>query len=178
MNIIDSKGRLFGKISILDLGAGLVILLVLIGIFIVPGPSGSIAQVGQPTTEKITIDLLIKGLSVKNPDSLLQEFNNKTKTNIIVRNQPAGELTIESAEKLVNHVIAPQPDGTVKALPDPRPEVAFSTDMIMIMTGDGQMTDDGAVIANQKIKMGTVIELDGKNYNFRGSVIDVQLAKK
>jgi hypothetical protein len=174
MNIIDSKGRLFGKISILDLGAGLVILLVFIGIFIVPGPTGSIAQVGNASTEKIEIELLVRGLSVKDPQALIQEFNNKSKTNIIIRNQPSGQLTIESAQPLINTVAVPQPDGSVKALPDPRPEVAFSTDMILTMRGDGQMTDDGAVIANQKVKMGNVIELDGKNYNFRGSVINVQ----
>lgn len=174
MKIIDSRGRLFGKVSILDFGALLVILLVLIGIFVVPGPSGSIAQVGNSSSDKIQIDLLVKGLSVKNPQVLIDEFNNKTKTNIVIRNQPAGEVSIESAQQLVNHVVAPQPDGSVKALPDPRPEVLFSTDMILEMVGKGQMTNDGAIIANQKIKMGTVIELDGHNYNFRGSVIEVK----
>jgi hypothetical protein len=176
MKIIDSKGRLFGKISILDLGAALVILLVFIGIFVVPGPTGSIAQVGGGNTEKIEIDLLVRGLSVKNPQALIDKFNSKTTTNIIVRNQPSGQLTIESAKELVNHVSVPQPDGTVKALPDPRPEVKYSLDMIVLMIGDGQMSEDGAIIANQKIKMGTVIELDGNNYNFRGSVINVKKA--
>lgn len=175
MKIIDSKGRLFGKFSILDLGAILVILLVFIGIFIVPGPTGSIAQVGNSNQEKIAIELLIRGLSVKDPQGLIAEFNNKAKANIIIRNEPSGQLNIESAQQLINTVAVPQPDGTVKALPDPRPEVAFSTDMILMMVGEGQMTDDGALIANQKIKMGTVIELDGTNYNFRGSVINVEV---
>jgi len=40
MKILDSQGRLFGKVSILDLGAALVILLVLVGIFF-PVSSGS-----------------------------------------------------------------------------------------------------------------------------------------
>jgi len=34
MKILDSQGRLFGKVSILDFGAALVILLVLVGIFL------------------------------------------------------------------------------------------------------------------------------------------------
>ena len=37
MKIIDSQGRLFGKISILDLGAGAVIFLAIAGILIFPG---------------------------------------------------------------------------------------------------------------------------------------------
>lgn len=171
--IIDSKGRLFGKISVIDLGAISLIFLVLIGIFIVPGPRGSIAQVGQGNQD-ITITLLVKGLSVENPQALIEQFNNKSATSIIIRNQPAGDLAIESAKQLVNHVVVPQPDGTVKALPDPRPEVKYSTDMLLKMVGKGEITEDGALIANQKIKIGTVIELDGKNYNFRGSVIDFQ----
>lgn len=172
MKIIDSKGRLFGKVNILDLGAIAVIVLVLIGIFIIPGPQGSIAQVGNTATDTIELNLLVRGLSVKDPDSLLNEFNQKANINIIVRNEPAGQLTIDSATKLPNYVIVPQPDGSVKALPDPRPET-FSIDMMLLMTGKGQMTKDGAILANQKIKIGTVLELDGTNYNFRGSVIGV-----
>ncbi len=173
MKIIDSKGRLFGKISILDLGAILVILLVFIGIFIVPGPSGSIAQVGSANKDKIQLTLLVRGLNVKNPEPLIQEFNNKTKVNIIVRNQPAGQIEIQQAERLTNFVVVPQPDGSVKALEDPRRDTAFNIDMILTALGNGEMTNDGAVIANQKIKIGSVIELDGPNYNFRSSVIDV-----
>ena len=37
MAIIDSQGRLFGKLSILDIGSALIILLVIAGIFLFPG---------------------------------------------------------------------------------------------------------------------------------------------
>jgi len=50
MAILDSKGRLFGKVSILDLGAALVILLVVVGIFFFPGTSGSVAQLNGKKT--------------------------------------------------------------------------------------------------------------------------------
>lgn len=173
MTIIDGKGRLFGKVNILDLGAIAVIVLVLIGIFIVPGPSGSVAQVGGGKEDKIEVNLLVRGLSLKDPQALISELNNQQEVNIIVRNEPAGKLKIESAKQLVNHVAVPQPDGTVKALPDPRPEIIFSTDMILTMLGNGQITDDGIVLANQKVKIGSDLELDGSNYNFRGRVIDI-----
>ncbi|MGI0480342.1 DUF4330 domain-containing protein [Geminocystis sp. CENA526] len=172
MKIIDSKGRLFGKVNILDLGAITVIVLVLIGIFIVPGPTGSIAQVGSGASDTIELNVLVRGLSVKNAPEFLNSLKDTT-VKIIVRNEPSGTLNIESVEELPNYVIASQPDGSVIALPDPRPIVAFSTDMLMLTTGKGQMTNDGAVLANQKIKIGTVLELDGSNYNFRGSVIGV-----
>ncbi|WP_017292408.1 DUF4330 domain-containing protein [Geminocystis herdmanii] len=172
MKIIDSKGRLFGKVNILDLGAIAVILLVLIGIFIVPGPTGSIAQVGSGASDTIELNVLVRGLSVKNAPEFLASLKDST-VKIIVRNEPSGTLNIESVEELPNYIIASQPDGSVKAVLDPRPIVAFSTDMLMLTSGKGQMTNDGAVLANQKIKIGTVLELDGTNYNFRGSVIGV-----
>jgi hypothetical protein len=172
MKIIDSKGRLFGKVSILDLGAIAVIILVLIGIFIVPGPKGSIAQVGISASDTIELNILARGLSVKNAPEFLASLKDTT-VKIIVRNEPSGTLNIESVEELPNYTIANQPDGSVKAVLDPRPIVAFSTDMLMSTTGKGQMTDDGALLANQKIKIGTVLELDGSYYNFRGSVVSV-----
>ncbi|PSB10928.1 pyruvate/2-oxoglutarate dehydrogenase complex,dihydrolipoamide dehydrogenase (E3) component, partial [filamentous cyanobacterium Phorm 46] len=47
MKILDSQGRLFGKLSILDVGAAMIVLLVAVGIFLFPGTSGgSVAQVG------------------------------------------------------------------------------------------------------------------------------------
>jgi hypothetical protein len=46
MKLLDSKGRLFGKVSVLDIGAALIVLMVLFGIFFYPGTSGSVAQVG------------------------------------------------------------------------------------------------------------------------------------
>jgi Domain of unknown function (DUF4330) len=47
--------------------------------------------------------------------------------------------------------------------------------MILTLEGKAQITKTGAVFGNQKVKIGTLIELDGSNYNFRGSVIDVRL---
>ena len=39
MPLLDAKGRLFGKVSLLDIGAGLVILMVIVGVFFFPGTS-------------------------------------------------------------------------------------------------------------------------------------------
>ncbi|MGY6529821.1 MAG: DUF4330 domain-containing protein [Cyanobacterium sp.] len=175
MKIIDGKGRLFGKVNILDLGAIAVILLVIVGIFIVPGPSGSIAQVtgGGSRAEKVQVSLIVRGLNTTDSDDTIAEFNDDAEVSVIVRNEPAGRLKIESAQELPNYVTVTQPDGSVNAQLDPRPIVKNSVDMILTMTGNGQLTNDGYVIANQKVKIGTVLELDNARYNFRGTVINV-----
>lgn len=170
--IIDRQGRLFGKISILDLAAAAVILLVLIGIFVIPGPTGSVAQIGGNQT--IEVQVLVRGLGVNNIEELMQEFAENPQANLIIRSQPAGQVKIESARELERTVSVPQPDGTVIALPDPRPEIVIIRDLLITLVGEGKIANDGIVLGQQKVKIGTGIELDGNSYNFNGTVIEVK----
>jgi hypothetical protein len=173
MKILDTQGRILGKFSILDLGAALVILLVIVGIFFFPGTSGSVAQVGVPT-KPVEVDLLVRGLSIRQPQDLLKEFQTKKKTNIIIRNQPYGQVDVKAVRELPRTLVIPQPDGTAKAVPDPRPD-NFSTDMLITLTGKAQITKNGPVLGNSKLKVGTPVELEGFDYNFNSSVIDVRV---
>jgi len=178
MAILDSKGRLFGKINLLDLGAALVILLVIVGIFIFPGTSGSVAQVGAKKVP-IEVDLVVRGLNVRDPQHLFNEgFTKGGKTNVIIRNQPYGEIGIKSVKQLPRTLTIGQPDGSVKELPDPRKENNFSTDFILTLEGTATVTKDGPVLGNSKVKIGMPFELEGFNYNFNASVIDIRLQDK
>ena len=175
MAILDSQGRLFGKLSVLDIGAGLVIAMVLGGIFLFPGATGnSVAQVGAKTTP-VEVDLIVRGLSVADPEALLETFRTEKKTDIIIRNQPSGTVDVLNIERSPRTIVVPQPDGTAKALPDPRPEAALSTNMRLTLGGDAQINDGEVVLGNSKLKVGTPIELEGSTYNFKGSVIGVKI---
>ncbi|MFN6566243.1 DUF4330 domain-containing protein [Dendronalium sp. ChiSLP03b] len=177
MAILDSKGRLFGKINILDLGAALVILLVIIGIFVFPGTTGSIAQVGSKTVP-IEVDLAVRGLNVRDPERLFDNgFAKGGKTNVIIRNQPYGQIGIKDIKVLPRTVNVFQPDGTVKELPDPKTN-NFSTDMLLTLEGKAQVTTSGPVLGNSKVKIGMPFELEGFNYNFNATVIDVRVKDK
>ena len=177
MTILDSKGRLFGKVSILDIGAALVILLVIVGIFFFPGTSGSVAQIGGggQTGKGVEVDVIVRGLSIRDPQVIVDEFNETGKTSIIIRNQSAGRVDVKSVELLERQVLVPQPDGSVKALPDPRGEKAFATDLLLTLGGKAQITDNGPVLGNSQLKIGVPIELEGLTYNFRGSAIAVRI---
>jgi hypothetical protein len=179
MAILDSKGRLFGKLNVLDIGAALVILLVILGIFVFPGGSGSVAQVGS-SMKSVEVDLIVRGLNVRDPEQLFSVGANKGglkeggKTNIIIRNQPHGAIAIKSVKALPRTIMAPQPDGSIKELPDTRTN-SFSTDMLLTLVGQAKITDNGPVIGPSKLKIGVPIELDGFNYNFNATVIDVRI---
>jgi hypothetical protein len=167
MAVIDSQGRLFGKFSILDIGAALIILLVIVGIF-----TGTANPVAQTRSKPVEVEAIVKGWAARNPRSVIKAGE---KTNLIIRNQPYGQVTIKSVELLPRNVLAPQPNGTLKAVPDPIAEEKFSTDMLVTLAGQAQITKEGIVFGNSKVKVGTVIELDGVFYNFNASVIDVKV---
>ncbi|MDC0835619.1 hypothetical protein CKA32_006890 [Geitlerinema sp. FC II] len=172
MKLLDSKGRLFGKVSLLDVGALLVIVMVFVGIFLFPGTSGSVAQINT-TTKPVEVSVIVRGLSVLDPEGFLQNLRDVGKTNIIIRNQPSGQVNVKTVERLPRMLAIPQPDGSVKELPDPRAEELYSINMMLTLGGDAQITDNGVVLGGSKLKIGTPIELEGKNYNFNGSVIEV-----
>lgn len=174
MAILDSQGRLFGKVSLLDVGAALVIFLVIFGVFFYPGTGGSVAQVGAQA-KAIEVDAVVRGLSVAQPQQLMTDIKAAQKTNIIIRNQPYGQISVKDVKPLPRTVSVTQPDGSVKALPDPRPEMAFSTDMLMTLGGNANITDDGPVLGNNKIKIGTPIELEGQTYRFNATIVEVRI---
>ena len=174
MKIIDSKGRLFGKLSVLDLAAAGVILLVIIGVFFFPGTPITNSIVAQTKLQTVEVNVLVRGLGVEDLDSLIEEFENKT-TDIVIRNQPAGKVEIVESQLLPRTTVVPQPDGTVKALPDPRPEIDMLRDMLLTIRGKAEITNSGVVLdSSKKIKIGSSIQLQGDMYDFNGTVIAIK----
>ena len=173
MKIIDSKGRLFGKLSILDLAAACVILLVVVGVFFFPGTPLTNSLVAQTKQKPIEVKVLVRGLSVANYDALAQEFTEK-QADIVIRNQPAGKVEIVSSKVLPRTTVVPQPDGTVKALPDPRPEIEMIRDIVVTLASRAEVTDTGYVLdGSKKIKIGSSIQLQGNIYDFSGTVVAI-----
>jgi hypothetical protein len=172
MAIIDAQGRLFGKVSLLDLGAGMVIGLVLGGIFLLPGKTGKGVVKGNNDGKAIEVDVIVKGLNALDGKSLVKPTD---KVNIVIRNEPSGGAEIKTVEFLPRNLAVPQPDGSVKALADPRPEGRFSNDMLMTLSGNAQVTEDGGIVfGNKKVKIGTTLELEGREYNFNSTVISIR----
>ena len=176
MKIIDSKGRLFGKLSILDFAAAGVIGLVIVGIFLFPGTPLTNNIVAQTKQKPIQVEVLVRGLGVSNLDSLLKEFKENDQADIVVRNQPAGKVKIVEIKLLPRTTPVPQPDGTVKALPDPRPEITMIRDMLITLGGKAEVSNSGFVLSgSKKIKIGSSIQLQGNVYDFSGTVVSIEL---
>jgi hypothetical protein len=168
MAIIDSQGRLFGKLSILDLGAGLVMLLVA-GSIILSSTSG-LAQLGE--VKPVEFDVIAR-LGAKSATDILKVGD---KTNLIIRGQKQGEGYFQSVTEQPRNATVPQPNGSVKALPDPRPEAAVSKDFQVTISGNARITEDGPVLGGSKLKIGTKVELEGPRYSLPDlTLLDVRV---
>jgi hypothetical protein len=175
MSILDRQGRLFGKISIFDVAAVLVILAAGIGIFVPVGNSSGPAAGGKNLTAEV--DIVVRGLNVSNSEQLEKDFGAGNKISFVIRNQPTGSLDIKSLKVLDRLIVVPQPDGSTKAQKDPRPDL-FSTDLLLTVIGKGQSTEGGFTMGGSKVKIGSSVEIDQKNYNFNASIIDVRLKEE
>lgn len=171
MPLLDSQGRLFGKVSILDLGAGAIILAALGSIFI--GPTVTSSATGSGKSTPIAVDVIVRGLSVVNPQQFFQQLQADGKTNIVIRNQPYGQVQLLKAQILPRTLLMPNGSGGVMSVTDTRPETQFSADALLTLGGNAQETADGFVLGNSKLKIGTPVELEGKTYRFNASVIGV-----
>ncbi|HHP7230394.1 MAG TPA: DUF4330 domain-containing protein [Xenococcaceae cyanobacterium] len=176
MKIIDAQGRLFGKISILDIGAGAVIFLAIAGILFFPGTPVTKGIVAQSRLKPIEIQVLVRGLGVSNYQGLLEAFEQNPKIDIDIRNQPAGSVAVLATETLPRTTPVPQPDGTVKALPDPRPEVELIRDLLVTLSSDAEITGNGLVLeGSKKVKIGTGIRLQSQTYDFNGTIVGIDV---
>lgn len=175
MKIIDSKGRLFGKLSLLDLAAACVILLVVVGVFFFPGTPLTKNIIAQTQLKPVEVKVLVRGLGVADLDGLVEEFVGDEQTDIVIRNQPAGKVKIVNSELLPRTTAVPQPDGTVKALPDPRPEINMIRDMLLTLGTRAEVTNNGYVLGgSKKIKIGSSIQLQGDVYDFNGTIVAIE----
>jgi hypothetical protein len=156
MTILDRQGRLFGKVSIFDIAAVLIILAAGIGIFVPVGNSSGPAAGGKNQTAEV--DMVVRGLNVLNVEQLEKDFAAGNKISFLIRTQPTGSFDIKSVKVLDRLIVVPQPDGSTKAQKDPRPDL-YNTDLLMTVTGKGQATDGGFTMGGSKVKIGTSVEI-------------------
>ena len=47
--------------------------------------------------------------------------------------------------------------------------------MLIALDGNAQVTDDGPVLGQSKVKVGMLVQLQGLTYDFNATVIDVRI---
>ncbi len=168
MSLIDQKGRLWGRINVIDLGAVVIIMAALIGIFLLPGKqAGGVVQIGPGETLGVEVDMIARGVSGRS----LEPFQ-QPKADLIIRNQPYGQVEVVQVEDVTREIPLVFPDGEVRAFPTPD---AYRLDLVFTLRGEGRTTEDGIILGNNKVKIGVPLEIETFDYNIRGTVMDVRV---
>ena len=168
MGVIDGQGRLLGRISVLDLGALVIIGVAIAAILFFPGQqAGSVVQVGRGQTAPIEVDMIVRGVSSRS----LDPFQVGEKANLIIRNQPYGQVQVVDVEDVTRQIPVASTAGEIEFVPDPE---AYRWDLVITVAGEGQQTESSIVLGNNKVKIGTPLELETFAYSLRGTVMDVR----
>jgi hypothetical protein len=173
MVVLIFKSRIHRRFSYIFGRFLLVFILLLLSVFCSPVFPITIAQ-AKPLLQPVEVDVLIQGMGVSKPQVLLERgLKAGASAKVTLRNQPEGAMNIKSVEQLPIAIAVPQPDGSVKELPDPKNN--YKVDLLITLTGKAQVQEQGIFFGKSQLKVGIPTDIEGFNYLSKGSVIDVRL---
>lgn len=159
MNIIDDKGRLFGKINIIDL---LVVLLV-----IAVAGRFAVSRSRKPAsveTKTIRAEFLVKDVREATSGRIkVGDTVREVKTNVVL-----GKITDVKAEPA--QVFVNTADGRVVAATHP-----VLIDVHMTVEGSGTAGANAVVIGNSEIRIGTALVLTTNIYSVTSTVVGIEV---
>ncbi|MBL6741596.1 MAG: DUF4330 domain-containing protein [Synechococcus sp. BS301-5m-G53] len=159
------------SLSPIDAVAGVVALVALGGVVWSPKLSNAVAKAtGAVKPVQVSVD--VQRLYSADPEQLLNSAREEAALNIVIRNQPAGRVTLVSVDDLTNPLTAVQPDGSVVFADSPgtvQPRYAR-----FVMEANAEIKPSGVVIGGTKLKVGVPVELEGRLYRLNGVVSGVK----
>ena len=158
------------SLSPIDAVAGVVALAALAGVIWSPKLSNAVAQAtGAIKPVQVSVD--VHRLYSADPEQLLNSAREEAGLNIVIRNQPAGRVTLVSVDDLTYPLTAVQPDGSV-VIAD-APSTALPRHARFVMEAQAEIKPSGVVIGGTKLKVGVPVELEGRLYRLNGVVSGV-----
>ena len=158
--------------SPIDAVAAVVALAALGGVIWSPKLSNAVAKAtGALKPVQVSVD--VRHLYSANPEQLLNSAREEAALNIVIRNQPAGRVTLVSVDDLTNSLTAVQPDGSVVVAD--APSTALPRHARFVMEANAEIKPSGVVIGGTKLKVGVPVELEGRLYRLNGVVSGVTL---
>lgn len=153
-------------------GAIALILGTLAYLFFWPGPEGlPVVKAGIPA-QTINIEATVTG--IKDLDAQTR-FQKGSKVTVIIDNAPPQPMSVQTTSLLPNTIVGTQPDGTVKAQPDPRPEMQFSKNLLITLEGSGYANNKGTFLGTKRTRIGSAIRILAPNFETQASVVNVKV---
>ena len=159
------------SLSPIDALAGVVALVALGGVIWSPKLSNAVAKAtGAVKPVQVSVD--VRHLVSADPEQLLNAAREEAALNIVIRNQPAGRVTLVSVDDLTNPLTAVQPDGSVVVAD--APSSLLPRHARFVMEANAEIKPSGVVIGGTKLKVGVPVELEGRLYRLNGVVSGVK----
>ena len=146
-----------------------------VGVLIVTGANKKISKTPVEAVSPIQFQVMIKGVSLTDTEI---PFVKGEKSFITIRNVPYTELEITDVKYAPKKDLLeiPNPQQPFAIIDDPAQP--FQYDLIVSLKDNAKITDDGAVVGGNKIKIGMPIVLEGFNYRLGGTVSNVLVPGK
>ena len=159
------------SLSPIDAVAGVVALVALGGVIWSPKLSNAVAKAtGAVKPVQVSVD--VRHLVSADPEQLLNAAREEAALNIVIRNQPAGRVTLVSVDDLTPPLVAVQPDGSVVVAD--APITVLPRQARFVMEANAEIKPSGVVIGGTKLKVGVPVELEGQLYRLSGVVSGVK----
>jgi Domain of unknown function (DUF4330) len=153
-------------------GAIAVLIAALLYLCFWPGPQGlPLIKIGIPQRTMV-LETSISGI---NDTDIQATIRSGDTVEVSIDNSALLPLTLKSVDRLPTTVVATQPDGTVKAQPDPRPEMRFGSNLLLKFEGQGYSTQNGLFLGLKRIRVGSTIKIHGTGVETSASVVDVMV---
>lgn len=164
--MIDTQGKLWGRINIIDLSLMIIVVAALSGFAYIFMGQSPLEQKIQATGEA-SVTIAIRGARIQDPSI----FKVNEKVFLTIRNQRY-EPVIISAINMVPRktVFLNSKDQPVIVEDISSPEVK---DIDVTFSHNAEVTDEGVVMGGHNMKVGNSVELDAFGYRFNGSIMKV-----
>ena len=156
--------------SPIDAVAAVVALAALGGVIWSPKLSNAVAKAtGAVKPVQVSVD--VRHLVSADPEELMNAAREEAALNIVIRNQPAGRVTLVSVDDVTNPLVAVQPDGSIVVAD--APSTALPRHARFVIEASAEIKPSGVVIGGTKLKVGVPVELEGRLYRLNGVVSGV-----
>lgn len=163
--------------TLVDTGAAAAVALAALGVIWSPKLTGEIAR-ATGGLQPVTVLVDVRGVPVADPAALIAAARQAGKVNIVIRNEPHGEVQVRDLKALPRLLTAVQANGSVVTAPDPNQKTFGTLDARFVLEGQGRKTGGGVVFGNQNLKIGAPIELEGKQFRVSGTVTGLAVGQR
>lgn len=165
----------FRSLSVIDTAAAVIGVAAVAGVLWSPKLSNTVAR-ATGSMKPVVVSVDVRNSRVADSAGLIRQALDNGRTNLVIRNQPAGSAELIRVDDISRQLVAVQPDGRVVSAADPNRQIQGLLDARFVLRSDATVTPTGVVVAGTKLKIGTPVELDGRLYRLNGVVsgIDVQ----